>query len=227
MTGQRARSACAVCGRRARVAPPPRSLARSSTGATRQDPDRAWDTGKRRRWPTAYSRGETCSRSKASSCTGVGVASISTVTAPAARERTWFFVRVTRVASRVRKLCTGSPSSVCLVWAFRRARGERCAGATTAVFLSSSSNSREALEGAEGALHARQALVGPHRLLRAQGGGGHGGVRSRRPGVLALLGMLGFARRMLGARPADGTESHRASRAPRQESRPHRRRKYA
>src|SRR5713226_7895278 len=84
---------------------------------------RAADYAIPRRWLTP-------SRSRAWRWRGVGV--VTSWKPGRAGSAGWIWLRqmVARSASRLVKLCTGRPPSVCLAAALARARGERVAGAT-------------------------------------------------------------------------------------------------
>ena len=69
-------------------------------------------------------------RSKQRCCIAVGSLGMVNV-APLCTIRTRFAVSVPNSLIRPRKLCTGRPSSVRLLAAFRCAAGDRCAGCTT------------------------------------------------------------------------------------------------
>src|SRR3970282_2811344 len=85
-----------------------------------------------RRWLTAtdYIQVETPSKSKARCCRGVGVVTLSKLSALASLVWLWFFTTVARSFRGVWKLCTTAPSSVRLLEALRAALGLLRAGAT-------------------------------------------------------------------------------------------------
>ena len=93
-------------------------------------PTRARRSQSRRRAHDRLLPGSTPSKSNALACSGVGLATIGNGCCGASGSVTWFSVSVPRSASSVWKLCTGSPSGVCLLAALALVLAETCAFST-------------------------------------------------------------------------------------------------